>query len=95
MPKAEYQGTVLAESEDTVVIEGNHYFPRDSVHMELFTDSPTPYTCPWKGKAAYFNLSADGTELKDAAWSYPEPKEAAKEIAGHLAFDRSKGISVA
>lgn len=94
MPKAEYQGTVLAESDDTVVIEGNHYFPRDSVHMELFTDSPTPYTCPWKGKAAYFNLSADGTELKDAAWSYPEPKDAAKEIAGHLAFDRSKGISV-
>ena len=94
MPKAEYQGTVLAESDDTVVIEGNHYFPRDSVHMELFIDSPTPYTCPWKGKAAYFNLSADGTELKDAAWSYPEPKDAAKEIAGHLAFDRSKGISV-
>lgn len=95
MPKAEYQGTVLAESDDTVVVEGNHYFPRESVHMELFTDSPTPYTCPWKGEAAYFNLSADGTELKDAAWSYPEPKEAAKEIAGHLAFDRSKGISVA
>lgn len=95
MPKAEYQGTVLAESDDTVVVEGNHYFPRDSVHLELFTDSPTPYTCPWKGKAAYFNLSANGTELKDAAWSYPEPKEAAKEIAGHLAFDRSKGISVA
>lgn len=95
MPKAEYQGTVLAESDNTVVIEGNYYFPRDSVQMELFTDSPTPYTCPWKGKAAYFNLSADGTELKDAAWSYPEPKEAAKEIAGYLAFDRSKGISVA
>ena len=94
MPKAEYQGIVLAESDDTVVIEGNHYFPRESVHVEL-TDSPTPYTCPWKGKAAYFNLSADGTELKDAAWSYPEPKEAAKEIKGHLAFDRSKGISVA
>lgn len=95
MPKAEYQGTVLAESDNTVVIEGNHYSPRDSVHMELFTDSPTPYTCPWKGKAAYFNLSADGTELKDAAWSYPEPKEAAKEIKGYLAFDQSKGISVA
>ena len=95
MPKAEYQGTVLAESDHTVVIEGNHYFPRDSVHMELFTDSPTPYTCPWKGKAAYFSLSADGTELRDAAWSYPEPKEAAKEIKGHLAFDRGKGISVA
>lgn len=94
MPKAEYRGTVLAESDATVVVEGNHYFPRGSVRMELFTDSPTPYTCPWKGKAAYFNLSADGAELKDAAWSYPEPKEAAKEIAGHLAFDRSKGISV-
>lgn len=94
MPKAEYRGTVLADSEHTVVVEGNHYFPRESVRMELFTDSPTPYTCPWKGKAAYFNLSAEGQDLADAAWSYPQPKEAAKEIAGHLAFDRSKGISV-
>ena len=90
MPKAEYQGTVLADSESTVVVEGNHYFPRESVHMELFSDSPTPYTCPWKGRAAYYNLTVDGQEVKDAAWSYPEPKEAAKEIAGHLAFDKSK-----
>lgn len=94
MPKAEYQGTVLAESDATVVVEGNHYFPRESVHMDLFSSSPTPYTCPWKGDAAYFHLDAHGERVADAAWSYPEPKEAAREIAGHLAFDRSKGITV-
>ena len=90
MPKAEYQGTVLAESENTIALEGNQYFPRASVQMELFSDSPTPYTCPWKGKAAYYNLKVDGQEVHDAAWSYPEPKDAAKEIAGYLAFDKSK-----
>ena len=90
MPKAGYQGTILADSEQTVVIEGNHYFPRESVRMELFLDSSTPYTCPWKGKAAYYNLTVDAQEVHNAAWSYPEPKEAAKEIAGHLAFDKSK-----
>lgn len=95
MPKAEYQGTVLAESDATVVVEGNHYFPRQSVRLDLFTDSPTPYTCPWKGEAAYFNLELGGETVQDAAWSYPEPKEAAKGIAGYLAFDRSKGVTVA
>lgn len=88
--KAEYQGTVLADSDNTIVVEGNHYFPRESVELDLFSDSPTPYTCPWKGKAAYYNLTVDGEEIHDAAWSYPEPKEAAKEIAGYLAFDKSK-----
>lgn len=94
MPKAEYQGTVLAESDDTVVVEGNQYFPRESVRMDMFSDSPTQYTCPWKGDAAYYTLTVAGEELKDAAWSYPEPKEAAKEIAGYLAFDKRK-ITVA
>ena len=90
MPKADYQGTVLADSENTVSLEGNQYFPRESVHLELFSDSPTQYTCPWKGEAAYYNLAVDGQEVKDAAWSYPAPKDAAKEIAGYLAFDKSK-----
>ena len=90
MPKADYQGTVLADSENTIALEGNQYFPRESVHMDLFSDSPTEYTCPWKGEAAYYNLTVDGQEVSDAAWSYPEPKEAAKEIAGYLAFDKSK-----
>ena len=95
--RATIEGTVIAEAPegDLVRIEGNWYFPRSAVAEGALAESPTAYTCPWKGKAAYFNLSADGTELKDAAWSYPEPKEAAKEIKGHLAFDRSKGISVA
>ena len=63
MPKAEYQGTVLADSENTVALEGNQYFPRESVHMDLFSDSPTEYTCPWKGEAAYYNLTIDGQEV--------------------------------
>ncbi len=90
MPKAEYQGTVLADNDQTVVVEGNHYFPRESVEMALFSDSPTQYTCPWKGEAAYYNLTVDGEEVKDAAWSYPDAKDAAKEISGYLAFDKSK-----
>ena len=81
--------------DDTVVVEGNHYFPREGVRTELLSDSPTPYTCPWKGEAAYFNLELNGERVKDVAWSYPNPKEAAKEIAGYLAFDRSKGVTVA
>jgi len=94
VPKAELKGTVLAESDRTERVEGNHYFPRERVDMSRFKPSDTPYTCPWKGDAEYFHVEVDGETVEDAAWSYPEPKEAAKNIAGHLAFDRSKGISV-
>jgi len=94
MPKAERDNTVIAQSEHTEQVEGNHYFPQESVDMSRLTPSDTPYTCPWKGKAAYFHLQLDGETIKDAAWSYPEPKEAAKNIAGHFAFDTSKGITV-
>jgi len=94
MIQAKFGDKVIAASDDTVVVEGNHYFPRDSVNMELFAESATPYTCPWKGVAQYFDLRLDGRIIDDAAWSYPEPKPAAKQIAGHLAFDRSKGITV-
>ncbi len=84
--KATYNNVVIAESDKTVQIEGNEYFPPDAVQMDMLEKSPTPYTCPWKGVCQYYNVVVDGETLKDAAWSYPEPKEAAKEIAGHVAF---------
>jgi len=90
--KATWNGKVLAESDETVVVEGNHYFPRESVNEEYFAESATHTTCPWKGEASYFNVVADGQTNKDAAWYYPEPKDAAKEIKGRVAF--WKGVRV-
>ena len=90
--KATWNGKVLAESDETVVVEGNHYFPRESVNEEYFEESATHTTCPWKGEASYFNVVADGQTNKDAAWYYPEPKDAAKEIKGRVAF--WKGVRV-
>jgi uncharacterized protein (DUF427 family) len=90
--KAIWNGKVLAESDETVVVEGNHYFPRESVNEEFFEESATHTTCPWKGEASYFNVVADGQVNKDAAWYYPEPKDAAKEIKGRVAF--WKGVKV-
>jgi uncharacterized protein (DUF427 family) len=90
--KAIWNGKVLAESDETVVVEGNHYFPRESVKEEFFEESATHTTCPWKGEASYFNVVADGRVNKDAAWFYPEPKDAAKEIRGRVAF--WKGVKV-
>jgi uncharacterized protein (DUF427 family) len=86
MVQAVWNGQVIAESEDTVVVEGNHYFPRESVRQDVLRDSNTQTRCPWKGLASYFSLEVDGKVNPDAAWSYPEPKEAAKEIQGHVAF---------
>jgi uncharacterized protein (DUF427 family) len=94
MAKATVDGVVIAESDNTELVEGNVYFPRDSVKMDMFSHSPTPYTCPWKGVAEYFNASVNGKEISDIAWSYPNPKEAAKNIAGHLAFDKRKGVQI-
>jgi uncharacterized protein (DUF427 family) len=94
MPKAILNGVVIADSQTTELVEDNHYFPGDSVNMEMFSSSPTPYTCPWKGKAEYFNISVNGEAIQDIAWSYPTPKEAAKNIAGHLAFDKRKGVEI-
>jgi uncharacterized protein (DUF427 family) len=90
--RATWNGKVLAESDETVVVEGNHYFPRESVNEEYFEESATHTTCPWKGEASYFNVVADGRTNKDAAWYYPEPKDAAKEIKGRVAF--WKGVKV-
>ncbi len=84
--KAIWNGEVIAESNKTVVVEGNHYFPVSSVTEEHLKPSDTTYECPWKGTANYYNLSVAGAENPDAAWYYASPKDAAKEIAGHVAF---------
>ena len=90
--RATWNGTVIAESDDTVVVEGNHYFPLESVNPALLRESSTHTTCPWKGKASYYSIEAAGALNKDAAWYYPEPKPAASQIAGRVAF--WKGVSV-
>ena len=90
--KATWNGQTIAESDSTVVVEGNHYFPRASVRAEYLKDSGTHTTCPWKGEASYFSLNVNGQENRDAAWYYPAPKDAAKQIAGHVAF--WKGVTV-
>ena len=90
--KASWNNQVLAESNDTVVVEGNHYFPADSINKTYFEPSPSHTTCPWKGEASYYNLVVDGQTNKDAAWYYPQPKDAAAEIKNRIAFWR--GVKV-
>lgn len=90
--QAVFEGTVVAESEDTVVVEGNHYFPADSVRSEHFTPSDTTTVCSWKGTANYFTLEVAGVVNPDAAWTYREPTPAAQEITGRVAF--WKGVVV-
>ncbi|MFN3352369.1 MAG: DUF427 domain-containing protein [Brevundimonas sp.] len=92
MVTATWNGAVIAQSDDTVVVEGNHYFPRASVKAEYLTDSATTSVCPWKGTARYHTLVVDGAENPDAAWYYPEPKSAAAEIKDRIAFWR--GVKV-
>ena len=91
--KAVWNGRVVAESEATVVVEGNHYFPQESTARDFFKESPTTSVCSWKGTANYYSLVVDGKENTDAAWYYSEPKEAAKEIKGHVAFWRGVELS--
>jgi uncharacterized protein (DUF427 family) len=90
--RAEWNDTVLAESDDTVVVEGNHYFPRDAIRQELFEEAPTTSFCPWKGTASYYDVVVDGTRNAAAAWYYPEPKDEAAEIRDRVAF--WKGVRV-
>lgn len=90
--KASWHGVVIAESEDTVVVEGNHYFPESTVKREYLRPSDTHTVCPWKGTASYYSLVVDGAENKDACWYYPEPKDAAAQIRGRVAF--WKGVTV-
>ena len=90
--RATWKGEVLAESDETVVVEGNHYFPAGSVRREHFRESATHTVCPWKGTASYYDVVVGGEVNKDAAWFYPEPKDAAKEIKDRVAFWR--GVKV-
>ena len=90
--KAIWNGTVIADSDDTVVVEGNHYFPPASVKREFFADSDKHTTCPWKGEASYYDVIVDGEANAGAAWYYPAPKDAAAEIKDHVAF--WKGVEV-
>jgi uncharacterized protein (DUF427 family) len=90
--KATWNGKVIADSDDTVVVEGNHYFPESALDRRYVASSATTSHCPWKGTAHYYTLTVDGTENPDACWYYPEPKPAASEIRGRVAF--WKGVEV-
>lgn len=90
--KAIWNHEVIAESDETIVVENNHYFPLQSVNKEYLIESATHTTCPWKGEASYYTLEVDGRSNPDAAWYYPEPKEAAQNIKNYIAF--WKGVKV-
>ena len=90
--KAIWKDTIIAESNDTVVVEGNHYFPAASIKKEYFKSSNSHTICPWKGTASYYSLEINGETNPDAAWYYPDPKDAAKEIKDRVAF--WKGVKV-
>jgi uncharacterized protein (DUF427 family) len=94
MPKARWKGTIIAEADSNAVerVEGNVYFPADAVRREHLRPSDTHTVCGWKGTASYYHVAVDGEVNADAAWYYPEPKEAARHIAGHIAF--WKGVEV-
>ena len=92
MVKASWNGKVIAESSRTEVVEGNHYFPMEDVHKEFFEPSSHKSSCPWKGVAQYYTVVVDGEQNRDAAWYYADPKSAAKNIAGRVAF--WKGVRV-
>jgi uncharacterized protein (DUF427 family) len=92
MATATWNGTVIAESDDIVTVEGNAYFPRESVREDVLRPSDTHSVCPWKGTASYFSIEVDGEVNRDAAWYYPEPKSAATQITGRVAF--WKGVEV-
>lgn len=93
MTTATWNGTVIAESESTEVVEGNHYFPMAAVHAELLSPTPTTTVCGWKGTASYYTITVDGQENVDAAWYYPTPMDAATNIRDHVAF--GAGVQVA
>ena len=92
MAKAVWNGVVVAESDETEVVEGNQYFPPDSIRMEYFTGSDTRSVCPWKGEASYYTLQVDGQQNKDAAWFYPSPKLEAANIKDFVAFWRGAEV---
>lgn len=95
MVQAIWNGTVIAESDDTVMVEGNHYFPPSSVKADLLEVVDTTTVCPWKGTASYYDIVVDGDRNAGAAWYYPDPKDAASEIKDHVAFWRGVTIETA
>ncbi len=90
--KAIWKGQLIAESDDTIIIEGNHYFPPNDIKKEFFVDSEAHTTCPWKGLASYYTIKINGDENPDAAWYYPEASDLAKQIEDYLAF--WKGVEI-
>lgn len=90
--KAIYNDKIIAESDDTVLLENNHYFPIESIQNSYFSESNTNTRCPWKGTASYYTITVDGKENTDAAWYYPNPSEKASVIANRIAF--WKGIQI-
>jgi len=92
MPKATWNNVILAESESTEIVEGNHYFPPDSINHQYLRESDKRTLCPWKGRASYYDIVVDDQVNEDAAWLYPDPKPAAKNIANYVAF--WKGVKV-
>ncbi|MFK7971691.1 MAG: DUF427 domain-containing protein [Bacteroidia bacterium] len=90
--KAIWNGEVIAESDNTLVVEGNHYFPADAINKDFFKTSDTHTVCPWKGTASYYTVDVNGKTNEDAAWFYPETSEMAKHIKGYVAF--WKGVEV-
>ncbi len=91
--KAIWKDKIIAQSDNTVVVEGNHYFPKEAVRKEYLQESATHTVCPWKGTASYYSLQVDGETNKDAAWYYPQAKDAAKNIEGRVAFWKGVRIS--
>ena len=92
MPRASWKGVTLAESDQTVIVDGNHYFPADTLNQECFRPSDTQTVCGWKGTASYYHVQVDGEANQDAAWFYPDPKSEAANIKDHVAF--WKGVEV-
>ncbi len=90
--KAIWNNKIIADSTNTIMIENNHYFPKESLNIDFIRHSSTQTVCPWKGTASYYSLEVEGKENKDAAWFYPEPKKAAKEIKDYVAF--WKGVEI-
>ena len=94
MAKAIWDGTILAESDTYEMVEGNVYFPPESVKWDYLKPGDRQYTCPWKGESAYYNIVMGDKVIENAAWSYPDPKPAAKQIKGYVAFDQSQGVQI-
>ena len=94
MPKATWEGVVLAESDNCVVVEGNQYFPPESIQRDYFKPAANTTVCPWKGTAHYYDIEVNGKPNPGAAWYYPEPKTAAAEIKDHVAFWRGVKVEI-